>query len=315
MGFFSALFGKGELSEKGKFETLRDDGVRAMQMGELPYAEKCLLAALELQDDLRTKGILAEVALRMQQYDKALPLLRELNAQGDDLELELLQAQTEGRLSDFEAEQATCEKALEKHAGEPRALYLLAEAENGLHNPFPAIAHLTQCLVARPDYQAAMLLRAKILMDMGQNSEALADADALVDADKENEEYLLLRARLLSALGRTEEAEADYHSLRELNPFGTDCVLGLGELYEQTARWDKALALYDEAIELMPSFAEAYKRRGGVKHHLKDDAGAADDLKRSLELAPESAAELDGSYSNVENKMNERYRSMNPYGF
>ena len=43
--------------------------------------------------------------------------------------------------------------------------------------------------------------------------------------------------------------------------------------------------------------------------------GAADDLKRSLELAPEKAAELDGEYTNVENQMNARYRSMNPYGF
>ncbi len=315
MGFFSAVFGKGELSEKGKFETLRDDGVRAMQMGELPYAEKCLLAALQLQDDLRTKGLLAEVELRMQQHDKALPLLRQLNAAGGDLEIALLQAQTEGRLSLFEEEQETCGKILSQHAGEPRALYLLAEAESGLQNHFPAIAHLTQCLETRPDYQAARLLRAKILTGMGQFSEALDDAGTLVAADGENEEYLLLRAGLLAATGKVDEAEADYGKLRALNPFGTEAVLGLGQLYEQTARWDKALALYDEAVELMPSFAEAYKRRGGVKHHLKDDAGAAEDLKRSLELAPESAAKLDGSYTSVENQMNDRYRSMNPYGF
>ena len=36
---------------------------------------------------------------------------------------------------------------------------------------------------------------------------------------------------------------------------------------------------------------------------------------KALTLAPEKAAEIDGSYTNVENEMNARYRQMNPYGF
>lgn len=150
---------------------------------------------------------------------------------------------------------------------------------------------------------------------MGQWNEALADADELVRVDPENEEYLHLRAEAHAALGRTAEAQADLETLRALNPFNESAVLLLGALYEQTTHWDKALALYDEAIDLLPGFAAAYKARGGVKHHLKDDAGAADDLKRSLELAPEMSARLDGEYTNVENEMNAKYRSMNPYGF
>lgn len=79
MGFFSSIFGNHEVSEANKFDTLCDDGVRAMQMGELPYAEKCLKAALDLQHDLKAVGFLAEVNLRMRKLNEALPLLREIH--------------------------------------------------------------------------------------------------------------------------------------------------------------------------------------------------------------------------------------------
>lgn len=95
---------------------------------------------------------------------------------------------------------------------------------------------------------------------------------------------------------------ADLKAVQALNPFSREAVLKLGSLYEQTAQWDKALAVYDEAINMQPKFAAAYKARGGVKNHLKDVAGAAEDLKRSLELEPELAKAVDGEYANVEMK-------------
>lgn len=316
MGFFSSIFGTPTPSEAGKFDTLRDDGVRAMQMGELPYAEKCFKAALEIHADDKVSALLAEAYLRMRNYEAALPLLENLcSTNPDALELHLLLAQTQGELQLFAPQHDTCAAILALHPEEPRALYLAAEADFGLDNPIQAIARLTQSLTLRPDYHTARLLRARVLAAMEQWNEALADADELVRAEPENEDYLYLRAQALSALGRTAEAVADLEALRVLNPFNESAVLLLGALYEQTTRWDKALALYDEAIDLQPGFAAAYKARGGVKHHLKDEAGAAEDLKRSLELAPETSAQLDGQYTNVENEMNAKYRSMNPYGF
>ena len=316
MGFFSSIFGGGQPSVDNQFETLRDDGVRAMQMGELPYAEKCLKAALGIQHDLKAVSFLAEVYLRMHESEKALPLLQELvGADPQNVEVALLLAQTQGELKQYSEEQATCKQILSAEAQEPRALYLLAEAEYGQADLFQAIAHLTQCLQLREDYQSAQYLRAEILAKMGQWTDVLNDADELVKKDCENESYLILRAEAHAALAHTDEAANDLQQVLSLNPFNQDAVLKLGSLYEQTSLWDKALSLYDEAIELQPQFAAAYKARGGVRHHLKDEAGAADDLKRSLELAPEKAADLDGEYTNVENEMNAKYRSMNPYGF
>ena len=59
MGIFSSIFGGGNKSPENQYDILCDDGVRAMQMGEFQYAEKCLTAALELKHELRTVGLLA----------------------------------------------------------------------------------------------------------------------------------------------------------------------------------------------------------------------------------------------------------------
>lgn len=306
------------MDDAQKFETLRDDGIRAMQIGEAVYAEKCFNAALKLQDDAKVRSLLAEVYLRQQRFEEALPILRVLAEQtsvAENVELHLILAQTFGRLKQYEAERQTCEALLQVQADEPRALYLAAEADHGLGDELQAIVHLTQCLAQREDYGQARLLRVKVLIAMGQMSEALADLEPLMKENPEDEECLLLQSSAMAALGRPDDAIVALEKVRLLNPFNEEAVLQLGALFEATSRWDKALALYDEAIELTPDFSAAYKARGGVKHHLKDDLGAAEDLKRSLELAPEKGAELDGEYTNVENEMNAKYRNMNPYGF
>ena len=316
MGFLSSLFGNGEQTEAAKFETLRDDGVRAMQMGELPYAEKCFLAALNIDRDTKTLSFLAETYLRMRNNEKACPLLSELHSkEPDNVEVALLLAQTQGELKLFAEERQTCDEILAAHPKEVRASYLDAEALHGLGDDIMAIARLTQVIVQEPEYYRAMKLRADILAGMSQWASALEDLEALVATDAENEDYLMLRAQAYASLGEEDKAIADYQHVLENNPFSQDAVLRLGNLYEATSRWDKALTLYDEAIELQPKFAEAYKARGGVRHHLKDEAGAADDLKRSLELAPEQAKNLEGEYTNMENRMEEKYRNQNPFQF
>lgn len=316
MSFLNTLFGKGPSNKASQFEILRDDGLRAMQMGEMPYAEKCLLAALQLREDAQTQSYLAEVYLRMERHDQALPLLETLAKQADaPVDVRLLLAQTQGELKLWADERTTCQALQEELPDDARVLYLLAEAEYGLDDAFGSIAHLTQSLELRPDYRHPRWLRAQILADMKQWNEVLADVQPLVESDAENASYLMLRAEALASLQQPEAAVQDLEQVLSLNPYQREAVLALGALYEQGSRWDKALALYDEAIELQPDFAAAYKARGGVKLHLKDELGAAEDLKRTLELAPEKAAGLSGEYTNVENEFNAQYRRMNPYGF
>lgn len=325
MSLFHKLFGatppdpaeKAAKEAERHFNTLRDDGVRAKNMGELKYAETCLAKALELRpDDLKTLSCLAEVQLLLQKPAEALPHLRRLHeAEPDNEQVHLLLASSELKTGDFEALRGTAAALCERYPDDPRPLYFAAEAAKTGGDVFGAIALLTQSLGKKEDYRAALLLRARILTEMGQPAEAVTDAAALVALEPDNEDFLLLRAECRAALQQTAEAEADYLHVRRLNPFSTEAALRLGTLYEKTGQLEKALDLYDEVLELRPDFAEAYKQRGGVKLKLHDTAGAEDDLRKSLELAPEAVAEINGNFSNIANEMQARYRAQNPFQF
>lgn len=298
------------------FEVLRDDGLRAMKMGEVPFAAKCFAAALELRDDLPTLSYLAEAQIRMNDYPAARPTLERLVAEApDNLTLHLLLSRTLDELNDPVAMKTAAEAALALDGNSAPAHYYAAKASFRLGDPFNAIAQLTQLLEQHPDYAEGRSLRARILTGMYQYQEAAADTALLVEQQPDNEEYLDQHATVLAALGRGEEAEQCWKKILECNPFHREAVIRLCAYYESCSLRDRALALLDEAIELQPDFAEAYKLRGGIKLELHDKEGAAADLKKSMEMDPESAKKIDGEYSNIENRLNERFRQQNPYGF
>lgn len=326
MGIFNSLFkGKPTMpedaqqrTEQRQFETLRDSGVRAMQAAQLPLAVSYFEKALELRpDDRPTMAYMAEAQLRSQNHAAALPLLRQLvDGETEGIELHLLLAQSEGRTGDFEGMKATMTPLLTTHADDARVPFLAAVAAHGLKDDLTAIALATQALAGHDDYQRARLFRARVLGEMGQWREALEDTKLLTaDAEMADEECLLLHGDALAETGQAAEAEETYRAVLEQNPFCREAFLSLERLYEHGDLWDKALAVCDEAIEAIAGFAEAYKVRGGVKLHLHDEAGAADDLKQALEAKPELANAVSGEFTNLEAQMNERYKAMNPYKF
>ena len=180
---------------------------------------------------------------------------------------------------------------------------------------FPAITFLSKALELQPRYSAPRLLRAQIFVSKSEYNKALEDANVLTELDAENEDFLLLKADALAGNGQAEAAEAAYESLLALNPFCQEGVLHCADFYRSTARYEKALQVCNEAIELEPDFALAYRLRSDIKKDMNDEAGAAEDLRKSLDLQPEEGASADGEFTTVENKMAERYRNMNPYGF
>ena len=68
-------------------------------------------------------------------------------------------------------------------------------------------------------------------------------------------------------------------------------------------KYDEAITFLDEAIEVNPHFAKAYAERGRAKNLKGDKAGAFEDLKKSLELNPDSeeAQRMNGQHSNFDN--------------
>ena len=324
MGFFKHLFsGKSQSPEveqqqsaHKQFEVFKYDGMRAQRMGQADFAIKCYTEALNLEPDFETMGYLASLYIQRGRLPEARELLeKQIKAEPSYTESYLTLANVCYMQEDYTAMAEAAQKVIAIEAGNATAHYLLAKADDGMNNPLMSIAHLTQAIVLKDDYIEARLLRAEALLKMGQLHEADEDIQMVLQSDAENESALLLRGRAKQMEGNDTAAEEDYLHLIALNPFARTATLALGRLYVTLTRYDKALAPYDDAIECQPDFAEAYKQRGAIKHHLHDDAGAADDLKKALELAPANEVVPDGEYTNMENAMNDRYRAMNPYGF
>ncbi len=326
MSFLKSLFGgksaetpeeQQQRTEERQFNTLRDSGVRAMKINELKLAVPYFEQALTLRpDDIQTISFMAEALVRMQEYANALPYLQRLAGENpENIEIALLLAQAQGQVGDYTAMQTTAAGLLSSEAADPRVPYMAAEAAHGLGDDLMAIAYLTQAIALRPDYHQALLFRARVLGQMGQWAETLQDTRVLIGTGGGDEEAFILHADALAAAGDAAGAEETYLKVLEYNPFCREAMLHLGAFYEQQEQWEKALAHYDGAISELPDFAEAYKRRGGVKHHLHDEAGAMDDLKKALELRPALGSELDGQFSSLENRVNEQFRSLNPYKF
>lgn len=312
-----------EMSTDTQFNILCDDGVRALRMGEVVYAAKCFTAALQIREDLRTLGFLAEAQFRCAEFSAARATLKKLiETDAHNANVHLLMARTQDALGEYGDMDQTCQQLLAMLEDTPEnetirvsTLYYRAKAKHASGAIFEAIALLTQAISARPDFAEALFLRAQILFDMQQWNEGLTDTSQLTQGEVITPDMLLLHARLLHATGRNEESENFFEQTLQQHPFHQEAICAFVEFYQNTHRWDKALDLCNESIELMPEFADAFKLRGGIKLHLGDKLGAAEDLKTSLHLKPEQTAALEGEFTNTENRMNEHFRNMNPYKF
>jgi tetratricopeptide (TPR) repeat protein len=78
MGLFTSLFGgkkdsenEKEKNDKKNFDILKYDGIRAMRIGKLTYAIKCLEEATAIQDEMETLQHLANCYARVNQLNDA----------------------------------------------------------------------------------------------------------------------------------------------------------------------------------------------------------------------------------------------------
>lgn len=326
MSFLKKLFGSApaeptaeqlERERMAKFEILKYDGVRAKKAGEVALAVRLFNEALTLQpDDMETCSYLAEVYLLISEPEKALPLLQRL-AEHDPQNMSVLMAlaQAAARMKAWQTVTEVCQKAFLVDDKQAAVYYMMGRASHGQGDNISAVAMYTKALTLDDGLADAYRLRARVLCEMGQYAEALKDADALLALDEEAEEAWLLKGDVEARLGHVGEARQAYGKTRALNPFNREAVFHEAGLLVAAGDLQAALVLYDEALALEPDCADMYKARGNVKLLMGDKDGSLEDVKKALELAPDAGKEIDGSYTNLENRMENQYKRNNPYGF
>jgi tetratricopeptide (TPR) repeat protein len=305
MGLFNKLFGGSKPADnrenEKKFDILKYDGIRALNIGKTQYAVKCLEEAVALQPDAEAYSKLAEAFMRLgRDEDVRATLVRFAETCPEDARAHLLLSQYLYEHAEYAGMKQSVERALALKPQAPELLYQAALAAVGLNDVMDAIVKLTQAIAQREDYADAYLVRAQVLWGMKQAKEAIADVDKLLELDADNEQALLLKGRILAVTGKVPEAIALFRKVLSMNPFFDDAYIALGAIHIAANEYDAAIAVYDEALEINPQFAQAYHERGRAKLLKGDKDGSVEDIKQAMVLAPEKAAALSGEYHNYE---------------
>lgn len=290
MGFWKTFFGGETTPEEEKknaeernFDLLKYDGVKAMRIGQLDYAAKCFLKALEAKEDPEVRDYLSRAYLRQGMLDESLQQLKLLiDAEPDNVNLMMQAASVAYMKEDYPTMTALCEQGLAVDADNALVHLFYAKAELGQQHLVQAIARLTKTIALEEKLFEPHLLRAQTLLGMGDLDGATADADWLKEHTEANEDTLLLFARIEATKGHADEAVAAYGRVIDVNPF---CV-------------------------------DAFRERGRLRLEQGDKQGAEEDMKMVLELNPQEMADVSGDYSaeGIEQKTRQAYSNLNPFG-
>lgn len=289
MGFFKTLFtGKEETEEEKKeqrqkndFDMFKYDGIQAARMGRLDYAMECFERALAIHDDSETRRYYANALLRDNDIEGAIEEFENLrNLEPDDASVVLSLADLYFQIEDYDKMEEACNATIEKDASLAMPHYLLAKKYNAQGDMINAVAQATQAIANKDDFDDAYLLRAQILFQMQQFADAEKDIDVILEANAESDDVMMMKAECCEALGKTDEAKEFYNKVIEFSPFTTKAYLNLGNILYKEGKNEEAAHIVEEG----------------------------------LKLAPDEMKNINGEYTNWEEKMKDAYNALNPMG-
>jgi tetratricopeptide (TPR) repeat protein len=199
---------------------------------------------------------------------------------------------------DFEHAIADLTRACQLDPTEPKYFYELGRAYWSNKQPVLAMADFDQALKLKPDDVPALMARAELRLDNGDNSAAITDLDA-VDRSAPKEAGLRL---FLSELYERVDMLASAIAQLDLwiAAHGEDARMFDGRNARCWIRallgteLDKALADCNASLRLRPNTAEAFDSRGLVRLRLGQYEQSIADYNASLRLHPKNAWSLYG---------------------
>ncbi len=329
MGFFKSLFssepvagnensGQTETEKKRiAFETLRDNGVRALNMKEYKMASAYFEKALELNAaDSDACALLAEAYLRGGDMENALKLLRPMAASSpDNINVWISIAQAALQLKQFDEALDAASHAVDIDKGNPSAHYFAAMAYEGMEKHAEAVAKFTDAISLADDYDAAYTMRAQANLAQSRCDEAEGDADRLIAGGSNDDFVYVMKGDLRRHAGDAPAAVQAYARAIALNPFNSDAYAGQAAAYAETGDFGKAMEVFEGAFEYMPQSTSLFRARAAVREKNGDSEGAAADLAKAGAIAPpEDGNSADNQFVQLQNRVEDAARKANPFG-
>jgi tetratricopeptide (TPR) repeat protein len=151
---------------------------------------------------------------------------------------------------------------------------------------------LTACLVARPDFVWAWLLRATAEDQLDDFEAAEGDFNQvfqmLGQADDRLTRFVALinRGAMRTRRGTWAEAEHDLSEAIALQPDAAEGYVNLAYAYRLRQNWDAALQLLTQALNRRPEDARLYHTRAEARLARRDRAAARRDFEQAIARAP-----------------------------
>jgi tetratricopeptide (TPR) repeat protein len=162
------------------------------------------------------------------------------------------------------------------HAGEhAEALRLLARIERQRGDHGGAELHLQASLKLDPNYRAARVDYARVLIDRQKYPQALDVVNGLLELAPGDEDCLSLCAAACVGLGRYEQAIALYYRLLSASPDSAELRVALGHCLKSIGRQKEAIEAYQSAAAARPSFGDAYWSLANLKSYRFSEAEVA----------------------------------------
>jgi tetratricopeptide (TPR) repeat protein/predicted aspartyl protease len=199
---------------------------------------------------------------------------------------------------DFEHAIADLTRACELAPTEPKYFYELGRAHWSNQQLSLATADFDQALRLKPDDVPALMARAELRLDNGDNSAALTDLNAVDRAASKEADPRLLLSELYQRVDMLAPAIAQLDLW--IAAHGADARMFDGRHARCWLRallgtqLDKALADCNAALRLRPNTAEVLDSRGLVRLRLGQYEQSIADYNASLSLHPKSAWSLYG---------------------
>jgi len=191
------------------------------------------------------------------------------------------------RHHDYQTEFSICDDVIRKCPSNPRAYNNRGNLYHAMGQNAQAIADADEAIRLNPDFALAFNNRGNAYNSTGRQEQAIADYDEAIGLRPDFAEAYVNRGAAYQAVGRNEQAVADFDRAIRLNPDYAEAYINRGSAYFIMRRYEEAIVDYDQAIRLKPDYVEAYKNRGNTYRCIGRNVQAIADYDRAIRLKPD----------------------------
>ncbi len=127
----------------------------------------------------------------------------------------------------------------------------------------------------------ALLGRAEIYLNLGQNDKAIEDMNKAIELHPKNTSALNMRGAFFAKIGRQREAMADVQASLKIDKNNLEGYFVRGLIYADLGKYEEAIKDFDKVIQMDYTFYKAYYDRGVCYEGL----GEVDEACKNFEIA------------------------------